>query len=141
VGVSSPRPSDGPAGSVDGGHIEASPIAADFRSRMARLSGRFVSRGHGERFEAVVWANDRARDAWAAPVDMPDGAVLVEEAIERAAGDDRQAGLLVMVKHGDAWRFVAVGPDGEVVGDARVAPCTECHREAPRDSVFPLASK
>jgi hypothetical protein len=124
---------------MDGGHLEASPVAADFRAHMARVSGRFVSRGHGERFEGVVWANDGARDAWAAAVDMPVGAVLVEEAIERAAGEDRQAGLLVMVKEGEAWRFVAVGPDGEVASDAaRVAPCAQCHREAPRDSVFLL---
>jgi hypothetical protein len=139
VGVSSPRASEQLAGPMDGGHIEASPVAADFRARMARVSGRFVSRGHGERFEAVVWANDSARDAWTAAVDMPVGAVLVEEAIERAAGEDRQAGLLVMLKEGDAWRFVAVSPAGEVASDAaRVAPCAQCHREAPRDSVFVL---
>jgi hypothetical protein len=103
---------------------------------MARMSGRFVSHGHGEHFEAVIWANDAARDAWRAAVDMPEGASLVEEAIERAAGHDRPAGLLVMVKREGAWRFVAVGPAGEVASDVRVVPCADCHREAPRDFVF-----
>jgi hypothetical protein len=70
--------------------------------------------------------------------DLPEGAIFVEEALQRAAQGDNEAGLLVMEKRGGAWHFVAVGrPDGEVVDDARVAPCAACHREAPRDFVFP----
>jgi hypothetical protein len=106
---------------------------------MARLGARARSRGHGERFDAVVWANDVARAAWdTGPAPMPDGAMLIEEAFESAAQGGRALGLLVMEKRGGTWRFVAVGADGDVVDDARVAACASCHREAPRDSVFPL---
>jgi hypothetical protein len=103
---------------------------------MARVVGRQLSRGHAERFDGVVWVNDVGRAAWDGAGDMPDGAMLVEEAIARVDGGDRPAGLLVMQKSGGAWRFVSVGPGGEVVDDARVAPCAACHRQAPRDFVF-----
>jgi hypothetical protein len=116
-------------------------VGADFRERMVQLGARGRSRGHAERFDAVVWANEVARAAWdAAPAPMPDGAMLVEEALEPTGPGGRALGLLVMEKRGGTWRFVAVGADGEVVDDARVTPCASCHREAPRDSVFPLGS-
>jgi hypothetical protein len=106
---------------------------------MARVSDRQVSRGHAERFDAIVWANDVARAMWDdARASMPDGAMLIEEAIERTARGDRAAGLLVMEKREGTWRFVVVGADGEVVDDARVAACAACHQEAPRDGVFPV---
>jgi hypothetical protein len=107
---------------------------------MARVSERAVSRGHADRFDAVVWTNDAARAAWDGAVDMPDGAVLVEEAIERTVRGDRAAGLLVMQKHGEAWRFVLVDAGGHVVEWAREAACAACHKEAPRDFVFRLDS-
>jgi hypothetical protein len=106
---------------------------------MARVSERQLSRGHGERFDGIVWTNDVARAVWdAAGTPMPDGAVLVEEAIERSARGDRPAGLFVMEKRDAAWRYTVVSPDGEVIDDARVAPCATCHRDAPRDAVFPV---
>ncbi len=112
-------------------------MPADFRSKMARMGDLFLSKGHGERYQAILWLNDVARAAWdEAPREMPDGALVVEEAFDRGGRGDRPAGLFVMEKKGGAWRFVAVGPDGEVVADARVAPCAACHREAPRDSLF-----
>jgi hypothetical protein len=117
-----------------------SPVAADFRSHMARVSERHVSRGHADRFDAVVWANDGAHVAWDGSGDMPDGAVLVEEAIERTARGDRAAGLLVMEKHGEAWRFVLVDAGGHVVEWARDAACASCHRDAPHDFVFRVES-
>jgi hypothetical protein len=140
IGVSLPRGAPGGGGGRgDGGLGKPSPVARDFRERMVRLDDRQLSRGHAERFDAIVWANDVARAAWDdALAPMPDGAMLVEEAIERAAQGDRPAGLLVMEKRDGSWRFVAVGADGEVVDDARVARCATCHREAPRDSVFPV---
>jgi len=113
-----------------------SPVAADFRSHMARVSERNISRGHADRFDAVVWANDRAHVAWNGAGDMPDGAVLVEEAIERTARGDHAAGLLVMEKHGQAWRFVLIEAGGHVVEWAPDAACTSCHRDAPHDFVF-----
>jgi hypothetical protein len=113
-----------------------SPVAADFRSHMARVSERGVSRGHADRFDAVVWANDGAQGAWNGSGDMPDGAVLVEEAIERTVRGDRPAGLLVMEKHGEKWRFVLVEAGGQVAQWAQDATCASCHADAPRDFVF-----
>lgn len=122
-------------------------MAPDFRARMVRVGERALSRGHAERFDAIVWANELAHAAWDdAVAPMPDGAMLVEEAVDRAtpapAGGavergERAAGLLVMEKSG-LWRFDSVGPDGDVADEARVAPCAACHREAPRDGVFPV---
>ena len=117
-----------------------SPVAADFRSHMARVSQRALSRGHADRFDAVLWANDAAHAAWDGSGDMSDGAVLVEEAIERTFKGDRAAGLLVMEKHGGAWRFVLVDAGGHVVDWARDAACATCHKEAPRDFVFRVES-
>lgn len=116
-----------------------SPVPADFRKTMARLTDRHVSEGHAERFDAIVWANDAAKGAWDSGAAMPDGAALVEEAIERPGRSDRAdkpAGLFVMKKESGSWSFSAVGPDGDVVDDARVAPCKACHALAPVDSVF-----
>jgi hypothetical protein len=157
VGVSSRRAIERNAsGPSDGGVPEPSPVPDDFRARMTKVGERFLSRGHAEHFDAVIWANDAAmstRDAGAvmpeggmalpdgatplqAPVmPLPDGALLLEELIARRAGGDRPAGLFVMEKRAGQWRFVVVGTRGEVVSDARVAPCAECHREA-KDLVF-----
>ncbi len=104
------------------------------------MSDRFLSQGHADRFDAVVWANDAARaarDGLEGRGDFADGSQLVEEALGRAAADGGAVGLLVMEKREGTWRFVAMGPDGEVVDDARVAACAACHRDAPRDFVFP----
>jgi hypothetical protein len=137
VGTSTPK--GVPGTKPDAAVAKPSPVASDFRTTMARLTGRQVSEGHAERFDAVVWANDAAKGAWDAGGAMPDGAMLVEEAIERPGRTDRAdkpAGLLVMRKDGGSWSFVVVGPDGDVVDDARVAPCKACHALAPADSVF-----
>jgi hypothetical protein len=129
----SARPADASTASL-------SPVAADFREHMARISERGVSRGHAERFDGIVWTNDVGRAVWDGSGDMPDGAVLVEEAIERTGKGDRAAGLLVMEKHGGAWRFVVVDAGGHVVTWTREEACVACHRDAPRDSVFHLES-
>jgi hypothetical protein len=137
VGTSAPR--GVPANAPDAAPPKPSPVAADYKKTMARLTERQVSEGHAERFDAVVWANDAARGAWEAGTAMPDGAMLVEEAIERPGRSDRAdraAGLFVMKKDGGSWSFVVVGPDGDVVDDARVASCKACHALAPVDHVF-----
>jgi hypothetical protein len=137
VGTSSPRGT--PGSTPDAAPPKPSPVGADYKKTMARLTERQVSEGHAERFDAVVWANEAARGAWEAGSAMPDGAMLVEEAIERPGrGDraDKPAGLFVMKKDGGSWSFVVVGPDGEVVDDARVASCKACHALAPVDDVF-----
>jgi len=142
VGISSPRAvSDSTHGTfADASAGAASPVAADFRSHMTRISERNVSHGHADRFDGVVWANDLARAAWEPAGDMPDGAVLVEEAIERTAKGDRPAGLLVMEKHAAAWRFVLVDDHNHIVDGAREAACASCHTDAPRDFVFRVQS-
>jgi hypothetical protein len=138
VGISAPRAvADSTRGTfADASAGAASPVTADFRSHMTRVSERIVSHGHADRFDGVVWANDVARAAWEPTGDMPDGAVLVEEAIERTPKGDRPAGLLVMVKHGTMWRFHLVDEHNHVVDGAREAACASCHTDAPRDFVF-----
>lgn len=114
-------------------------MATDFREHMARVSERGVSHGHADRFDGIVWANDVARAVWGASGAMPDGAVFVEEAIERTTKGDRAAGLLFMEKRGGTWRFLVID-DGRVVEWSREAVCVGCHRDAPRDFVFRLDS-
>ena len=140
VGVSPPRAVERSARSSDAGEDLSSDIDGHVfhASRLSRISDRFLSQGHAERFDAIVWANDAARRTGEgdAGSDFSEGAVFVEEAIERSEGDAGVAGLLAMEKHGGTWRFSAVQPGGEVVTDARAGACVTCHREAPRDFVF-----
>ncbi len=123
---------DESSGAADAGDA-ASPVPADFRDHMTALSPRQPSQGHALRFDAIVWGDDAARDAWNAHAAMPDGAVLVEEGIESGRGGDRPAGLLRMEKKDGQWSFLAIGDDGRVATDAR---CARCHAEAPQDGVF-----
>ena len=134
VGVSPPRAVE-PAAGLDAGAEEA-PVPADFRARLSRVSDRFLSRGHADRFDAVVWASEEAAAAAASGGDFGDGARFVEEAFGRDVIDGGAAGLLAMEKRGGVWHFAAMGPDGDVAGDARTGACVTCHREAPRDFVF-----
>jgi hypothetical protein len=142
VGVSSPRAviDDPGARPVDAAAPIPSPVDADFRAHMTRVGERGLSRGHAERFDGVVWANEAARAGWDGSGNMPDGAMLIEEAIERTPKGDRAAGLLVMDKHAEGWRFVVVDAGGHVVKWSRVEACTACHKDAPRDFVFRLES-
>jgi hypothetical protein len=136
VGFSPPRDAVH-ASSGDGGPGAASPVPVDFRATYTKLGDRFLSDGHAKRYQAVLWLNAAARTAWGAlPAPMPEGAVVVEEAIDTERGGDRAAGLWIMQKAADGWKFLAVGPAGEVVSDGRVAPCAECHRQAPHEDLF-----
>jgi len=132
VGISDKRMGS-PIEAPEAGATPPSPVPADFRDHMAKVVARQLSRGHGEKFDAVVWANDVAKPAWDAGGAMPEGAVLVEEAIERVVKGDRAAGLLFMEKKDGAWRFQAVGPDGSAAEEPR---CAACHAQAARDDVF-----
>jgi hypothetical protein len=147
VGVSPPRAPERSAVESDGAAGEPSPVADDFRTKMKLVADRFLSRGHAERFDALVWANDVAEKSWSTPSAMAVGALLIEETIARDGGTDRPGGLLVMEKAdlgsagaggGGGWRYVVVAPSGEVTSGARLAACETCHREA-KGSVFPLA--
>lgn len=111
----------------------------DFRARLSRITGRFPSRGHAEKYDAIVWGDSAAGAADAgtdAGSDFAEGTMFVEETTARGVADGGASGLLMMEKRAGAWRFAAVSPEGEIVSDSRVAPCGECHREAPHDYVF-----
>jgi hypothetical protein len=136
VGISDKRTgSSAPVG--EAGAMLPSPVAPDFRDHMTKVVARQLSRGHGGRFDAIVWVNDAAKAAWDAGGAMPDGAVLVEEALDTVVTGgvkgDRAVGLLFMEKKDGAWTFQAVGPEGSVAGEPR---CETCHAQAPRDDVF-----
>jgi hypothetical protein len=105
---------------------------------MTEVGNRFLSQGHAQRFDGVVWANPTAMKQWDSPGDMLVGAKLVEEAIVREGPNDRPGGLLVMEKRDAGWRFVVVTAEGDVVSGERLAACATCHREA-RGGVFPLS--
>jgi hypothetical protein len=137
VGVSAPRAAapERPTTVSDAGADETSPVPADFRRHMKSMAGPFLSRGHGDRFDAVLWANPTAESHWDRTDEMPDGAMLIEEAFVRDTGDPRPAGLFVMQRTAGTWRYWAIGTYGEVAGDERVDACAECHRQA-RSEVF-----
>jgi hypothetical protein len=104
---------------------------------MSKVGARFLSTGHGHRFDAVLWVNEAARAAWAdLPAPLPEGSMMVEEVIDVDRRGDRSAGLLVMEKKQAGWRFLAVGPEGDVAGDEGGSRCSSCHHDAPADGVF-----
>ncbi len=142
VGLSRPRGDDHPTKGASGATPGApSPLPADFRDHMARLTTRQLSRGHAERFDAIVWVNDVARAAWDGSGAMPEGAWLVEEAMAHdGATPAEPMGFLVMQKQSGNWRFVAIGPDGDVAEGTRTERCAACHAQAPRDFVFQALS-
>ncbi len=136
IGVSGPRPAESSAAIADAGSDVASPVPADFRAKMTRVTGKQTSHGHADRYDAIVWANDGARSAWDGDGDMPDGSMLVEELSEHVRGGEAEAGLFAMQKSNGSWRFFAVSARGAVAPDATVARCDACHRDAPHDHVF-----
>jgi hypothetical protein len=139
VGISGPKAA--PASSVDAAAVVPPILAPDFRAKMTLVMPRQVSEGHGERYDGIVWASEAAQGAWASGGDVPEGGVLVEELVERAAKGDRGAGFLVMEKKAGGWGFAAAGPDGQVADDAQTARCGTCHAQAPRDQVFRVPQK
>lgn len=136
VGVSVARSPERRVATPNAAAAVTTPVPSDFRSHMTRIAGPFLSRGHGERFDVIVWANETARPIVQGQGDGADGALLIEEAIVHDVRGDQAAGLLVMQRR-DGWRFAAIDPDGTVVSDQRVTGCSTCHGEAPH-SVFPL---
>ena len=131
-------------GGAEGGGPLASPVPADFRTSMTRLTaGRVLSKGHaGGRWDVEVFADPAGaeallRERWPVPV----GARFVEEHFER---NDAGAGPIMMMEkraagfdpaRGD-WRYVAIGTRGDVVKDGVIEGCAGCHGEAPGDHVF-----
>jgi hypothetical protein len=136
VGVSTPRAPESPARTTDAAAPPGSAVSTDVRAKMLRLSDRFQSRGHGDQFDAVVWANDAARAALDTGSDAHNGAIFVEETLAPATPEAHPDGQLSMEKRDGAWHFVAVGPDGDLAGESRILACEACHRDAPRDFTF-----
>ncbi len=140
VGVSAPRPAEATRSRWDAGERKGAAFPMDFKARMTRVGEVRPSRGHAERFDATLWVNDPARPSWDGSGEAREGAMLLEELSTRGVRGVRDAGLLVMTKESGAWRFVAVDPRGAVADGPRTAACVVCHREAPLDFVFVVAS-
>ncbi len=136
VGVSAPRAPEAHERTNDAAVPGMAAVSSDVRAKMMRVSDRFQSRGHGEQFDVVVWANDAARAALDTGVDAHNGALFLEETFAPGTTEAHPDGQLSMEKRDGAWHYVAVGPDGELAGESRIAACQACHRDAPRDSVF-----
>ena len=100
---------------------------------MTSVTSRSLSRGHGEAFDGTVWANERARQAWAGGGPLPEGSVLLEEAMSDAG---TALGALRMEKQTGGWRFDVLDPAGRFAQGVPVAACAGCHAQAPRDQVF-----
>jgi hypothetical protein len=103
---------------------------------MQRVRDRFVSHGHGDSFDAVLWANDEGRAALEAGIDARDGAMFGEDAVRATPRGDQPEGELAMEKRRGEWRFFVLEADADAATAAAAASCAGCHRDAPRDFVF-----
>jgi len=139
VGVSAPRSEPEPTPLFDAS-ASSPPSGTPTRAGMQRVSARFTSQGHGDAFEAEVWANAEGRAALDAELEARDGAVFVEEASHTTARGDPIGGRLVMEKRRGAWRFFVVEADADAAAESAASGCEACHRDAPRDHVFRLAA-
>lgn len=111
-----------------------SALPADYRTAWPKkTAARFVSSHAMGRYDADLFASEPGAPAV--------GARLVEEHFER--GTSKPGPIYMMEKRepgydatqGD-WRYVVVGPDGNLVTDGKAPLCAGCHAEAPRDQVF-----
>jgi hypothetical protein len=108
-------------------------LPPDFRAWPRVNRARFLSLGHaGGRYDADVFASEP---------DGGGGERFVEEMFER--GTTRPGPTYMMERlapSADAdtppWRYVVVGPHGELVKEGPIESCAGCHREAPHDGVF-----
>jgi hypothetical protein len=105
---------------------------------MVRVSERFVSHGHGDAFEVIVWANEEGRVALATGTDAADGAMVVEETLGGASRSDPGQGRLGMEKRAGAWRFFTMHDGADASDLAAASTCAACHQEAARDGMFRL---
>jgi hypothetical protein len=135
VGYSPPRVDrEAPVGDASA----TTPAAPATRAGVHVTSDRFTSHGHGDAFDAVVWANAAGGAALESAADAAEGAVLVEETVQRSARGDAVRGELTMEKREGKWRFSFAEADADAATPASASACEGCHRDAPRDDVFPL---
>jgi hypothetical protein len=146
VGTSNAPRSTGPLASLPDAAPAGPPrIPADFRERLTKMNrARFVSKGHAAgRWEVDVYANEAGAKALRDPrTEVPEGAVFVEEHVERAP-ESHQGPLMMLEKmsagfdaaHHD-WRYVVLGANGDLEGDGSLDGCTRCHDSAPHDHLF-----
>jgi len=132
----------------DAGPLEgATALPSDYRTRFTKVNkAKLGSAGHAAgRWDIEVWANEPALAALAARSrDVPVGAIVVQEHVERSVAGERGP-TMVMEKrargfapeHGD-WRYTVVGSSGLLVKDGVVASCAGCHDDAPMDGLFPI---
>jgi len=120
--------------SPDGG---AAIIAPDFRSRLKRIGDRFVSNGHAAgRWDAEMFANAGAENAWGGDEPFPVGSELLLSHVERQ-GDKSDGPVMAMRKGEGGWAFTVMNSRGEAITGRGLSACEACHRDAPRDHVFP----
>jgi hypothetical protein len=94
----------------------------------------------------IVYANDLAREGWAAGSKFPVGSILVREKLSKP--DDAVPQLVaVMVKRapgfntaGGDWEFLTVnGGLTKVTGRQRKGNCLDCHAsQSDKDFVYPV---
>lgn len=137
-----------PVGTSTGGTSEPSPTSRDagpaaaapeFKSRMKRVGERFESKGHAAgRWDAELYANGIAESGWSTDSPFPEGAEFAMEHIERQG--DKSSGPVMTMKKGSsgAWVFGVINARGESLNGRALESCTACHKDAPRDSVFPI---
>ena len=136
IGVSAPRNEREPPAPVDASTSGTAIAASGPRPGMQRVGDRFVSHGHGDAFDAILWANDQARAALEAGVDARDGAMFVEDAVRATPRGEEPEGELAMEKHHGEWQFFVLEADADAATAANPVSCAGCHRDSPHDFVF-----
>lgn len=138
-----------PVGTSTGGEAPASVaaidagttrVSLDFRTRLKKFGDRFESKGHAPgRWDADVYMNPEAEQAWSTDSPFAAGAELVMEHVERQG--EKGAGPVMAMKksEGGAWTFSVVSARGEAVTGRALENCAACHKDAPRDHVFSVA--
>lgn len=120
---------------ADGG---AAIIAPDFKSRLKKVGERFVSNGHAAgRWEAELFANGLAESVWSGDESFPVGSELLLSHTERQ-GDKSDGPVMAMKKGESGWSFSVMNSRGEPITGRGLNACDACHKDAPRDHVFPM---
>lgn len=106
---------------------------------MKRVGDRFDSKGHAAgRWDGDLYANPLAEQGWSSDAPFAPGAEFAMDHTERQG--DKSAGPAMTMKKGDdgAWQFGVITARGETLRGRSLESCTACHKDAPRDFVFPI---